>query len=194
MAKRALDIAVSAAVLVLFSPVLLLIAIAIVADSGLPVFYSQDRVGHNFHRFRIFKFRSMRSSLDGPKITVAGDARVTPVGRILRFTKLDELPQFWNVLRGEMSLVGPRPEVSEYVELFRERYGTVLSVKPGITDLASLQYRDEERVLARSIDPRLEYIRTILPAKLDLAEDYVRRQSTWLDIKIMVRTILALVG
>ena len=188
MAKRALDIVVSSAVLLLLSPLLLLIAIAVIADSGLPVFYWQDRIGRDFRRFRIVKFRSMRTGPAGPKITVAGDSRVTRAGRILRATKLDELPQFWNVLRGEMSLVGPRPEVPEYVELFRERYRSVLSIRPGITDLASVEFRDEEELLARAADPYREYIDNVLPAKLDLADKYVKQSSFALDLSIMCRT------
>ena len=136
----------------------------------------------------------MRSGASGPSVTVGGDSRVTRVGAVLRAAKLDELPQFWNVLRGDMSLVGPRPEVPEYVELYRERYSKVLSVRPGITDLASLVYRSEEGILAAQADPEKHYREVVLPAKLKLAEDYMARQSLALDTAILFRTLLAVLG
>lgn len=186
--KRALDIVLSFLVLVALSPLLLLIALAVVIDSGLPVFYRQERVGREFGRFFIWKFRSMRASGAGPRITVAGDARVTRVGRFLRATKLDELPQFWNVLRGDMSLVGPRPEVEEYVKLFEEQFRRILVVRPGITDLASITFRNEEAVLAASADPQGCYRREILPAKLALAEEYVAKRTLAMDLRILAQT------
>jgi lipopolysaccharide/colanic/teichoic acid biosynthesis glycosyltransferase len=127
-------------------------------------------------------------------VTVGGDSRVTRVGAVLRSAKLDELPQFWNVLRGDMSLVGPRPEVPEYVELYHERYSRVLAARPGITDLASLVYRREEKILAAQADPEKHYREVVLPAKLELAEDYMARQSLALDTAILFRTLLAVVG
>jgi lipopolysaccharide/colanic/teichoic acid biosynthesis glycosyltransferase len=145
-------------------------------------------VGRRFGRFSIWKFRSMRASNGGPRITAAGDERVTRVGRVLRATKLDELPQFWNVLRGEMSLVGPRPEVEEYVRVYEERFRRILEVRPGITDLASIAFRDEEAVLAASADPQGCYVREILPAKLALAEEYVAKRTLGLDFLILART------
>jgi len=126
-------------------------------------------------------------------VTVAGDARVTRVGKFLRFAKLDELPQFWNVVCGDMSLVGPRPEVPEYVDLYRERYRTVLTVRPGITDLASLHFRKEEETLAGAAEPFREYAERILPAKLDLAEEYVKRHTILGDISILFRTATTIV-
>jgi lipopolysaccharide/colanic/teichoic acid biosynthesis glycosyltransferase len=131
----------------------------------------------------------MRPDGVGPSITVSGDKRVTRVGRYLRASKLDEFPQLWNVLIGEMSLVGPRPEVPEYVELFRLRYEHILSVRPGITDLASIRFRGEERILAASQDPLQEYVKAILPQKLTLAEEYIRRRSVWLDLWILLKTV-----
>jgi lipopolysaccharide/colanic/teichoic acid biosynthesis glycosyltransferase len=189
MLKRAIDIAVAAVLLVLLSPVFVAIAFAIWWDSGKPVLFSQVRVGRRFRSFRIYKFRSMRAASAGPAITAATDARITRVGRLLRTTKLDELPQLWNVLKGDMSLVGPRPEIPRYVEQFRPRYEAILSVRPGITDLASLEFRDEEQVLARASDPLLEYAGVVLPAKLDLAEQYVQRRSFALDFSILWRTL-----
>jgi lipopolysaccharide/colanic/teichoic acid biosynthesis glycosyltransferase len=190
--KRLFDIVVSAAALVVLSPLLLLLSAAIVLDSGFPVFFAQQRVGRNFRRFRLWKFRSMRSSSSGPSITIAGDARITRLGRLLRNAKLDEIPQFWNVLRGEMSLVGPRPEVSEYVDAYRERYQNILAVRPGITDLASICFRNEEAILAGSPDPLRDYRERILPIKLDLADKYVQSRSILGDLSILVRTAIAI--
>jgi lipopolysaccharide/colanic/teichoic acid biosynthesis glycosyltransferase len=189
--KRAIDIAASLSALVVLSPLFVLIAVVIILDSGFPVLYLQERVGRGFRRFRIWKFRSMRANHSGPKITVGGDSRVTRVGGILRATKCDELPQFWNVIAGDMSLVGPRPEIPEYVEMYRARYEKVLTVRPGITDLASMCFRDEERVLAKVANPMEHYAREILPRKLDLAEEYVRRRSLSLDFSILLRTVAA---
>ncbi len=186
--KRLVDIAVSAILLLLLSPVFLLLAIAIVIDSGLPVFFSQIRVGRDFEPFRICKFRSMQKTVKGSAITSGGDLRITRAGRFLRRAKLDELPQLWNVLKGDMSLVGPRPEIPEYVELFRVRYETLLRLRPGITDTASLQFRDEESLLAASADPLTLYRDQILPAKLDLAEKYAANRSLWLDLTILAQT------
>jgi lipopolysaccharide/colanic/teichoic acid biosynthesis glycosyltransferase len=189
--KRAFDIAASAAGLVLLLPVLAALAALVWIDSGRPVFFGHERIGRNFHRFRLWKFRSMRASDAGPQITVGGDCRVTSVGRFLRLSKLDELPQLWNVLRGDMSLVGPRPEVGSYVDLYRERYAAILSVRPGITDLASLEYRHEETILSAQPDPERHYREVVLPAKLNLADEYIGRQSLALDLRILLRTVVA---
>ena len=188
--KRAIDLAASAAVLALFAPLFALIALAVWLDSGLPVFYTQLRVGRNFRRFRIWKFRTMHANGSVPPITVAEDRRVTSLGKFLRATKLDELPQFWNVLRADMSLVGPRPELPEYVELFRHRYQRILTVRPGITDLASIRFRNEEALLAGASDPLEEYVSRTLPAKLDLAEEYLRKRSLRLDLSILLQTLV----
>ena len=189
--KRLIDIVASALGLLLLAPLLLLVAVAIYLGSGRPILYSQDRVGRAFRRFRIWKFRSMRPHPEGSPITISGDKRVTRIGRLLRATKLDELPQLWNVLRGDMSLVGPRPELPEYVDLYRERYEKILTVRPGITDLASVLFRSEEDTLASSPDPLADYVNRVLPAKLELAEEYVRMQSLLLDFSILGRTMLA---
>jgi lipopolysaccharide/colanic/teichoic acid biosynthesis glycosyltransferase len=191
--KRVIDIAGSLSALVMGLPFLIVIAAAVAVDSGFPVLYRQRRVGQGFRQFQLLKFRSMVASSCGLRITVAGDSRVTRVGRFLRATKLDELPQFWNVLCGDMSLVGPRPEVPEFVDLFRERYRTVLTVRPGITDLASIHFRNEEQVLSRSADPLREYAERVLPAKLDLAEEYASTHTVFGDICILFRTAIAIV-
>jgi lipopolysaccharide/colanic/teichoic acid biosynthesis glycosyltransferase len=190
--KRLLDILASAAGLLVLSPLFLCVAAAIFLDSGLPVLYSQQRVGRGFKQFRLFKFRSMRVQSSGPAVTVAGDTRVTRIGKVLRSAKIDELPQFWNVLCGEMSLVGPRPEVPEYVEFYKDRYRSILSVRPGITDLASIHFRNEEAILAASNDPLRDYRERVLPIKLDLADEYIRTQTTFGDVSLIVRTAIAL--
>lgn len=176
--------------LVVLSPLLLLLSVAIIIDSGFPVFFSQVRVGRGFRKFRLTKFRTMRTGLSGSLITVAGDSRITRLGRLLRNAKLDEVPQFWNVLRGDMSVVGPRPEVPEYVELYRERYRRILAVRPGITDLASIQFRNEEAVLAMSRDPLRDYRERVLPMKLDLADRYLQTRSVCGDFAIIARTAI----
>jgi lipopolysaccharide/colanic/teichoic acid biosynthesis glycosyltransferase len=191
--KRVLDVVVSAVALLLGLPLMGLVAAAIVIDSGRPVFFRQLRMGRNCVPFRLLKFRSMLPSHSGPLVTVAGDSRVTRVGRWLRRTKLDEWPQFLNVLVGEMSLVGPRPEVPEYFRVYEERYRRILTIRPGITDLASIRYRNEEEILAASEDPREAYVNTILPAKLSLGEEYLETLSVWLDFKILFQTLWAIV-
>ena len=188
--KRAIDLLLSAIILLLMSPVMAIAALSILFESGRPVLFSQVRVGRQFRKFRILKFRTMAVQNHGPAVTVAGDPRITKVGAVLRKTKLDELPQFWNVIRGDMSIVGPRPEVPEYVELFRQRYQQVLTVRPGITDIASIYYRDEEKVLSQRSDPLVEYRERVLPAKLDLAERYIRERSAWGDLRIIGQTAL----
>ena len=192
--KRCVDLSVSLLVLLLLGPLMGAIALAVRLDSGAPIFFRQRRVGLGFQPFEILKFRTMRARSGGPSVTVAGDDRITRVGRFLRITKLDELPQFWNVLRGEMSLVGPRPEVPLYVEMFRERYSSILTVRPGITDLASIEFRNEEQVLAQSPDPLREYRERVLPTKLALAEEYVRTRCLLLDASILLRTVAAIVS
>lgn len=189
--KRSLDVAFSFLALLLASPIFLIAALAVWLDSGLPILFRQERVGLGFERFHVLKFRTMSNEGSGPMVTVRGDRRVTRVGRILRLTKVDELPQFWNVLRGDMSVVGPRPEVPRYVELFKERYKTILSIRPGITDFASIVYRDEESVLARSEDPVRAYTDQVLPRKLDLADKYVREGNILIDLYLIASTAIA---
>jgi lipopolysaccharide/colanic/teichoic acid biosynthesis glycosyltransferase len=193
--KRLFDLTVSAAGLLILSPVLLLVALLIKLDSQGPVFFRQERIGRNFRPFSIYKFRTM--VVDAPQrgaaITAGGDPRITRFGRLLRKSKIDELPQLINVLRGEMSLVGPRPEVPKYVELFRQEYDDILRVRPGITDLASLKYRDEAAVLAAAQNPEQEYVARILPEKIQLAKQYIRNASFLFDLKLILRTLLKVV-
>jgi lipopolysaccharide/colanic/teichoic acid biosynthesis glycosyltransferase len=190
--KRLFDVVVSASALLLLSPLLAAVALAVAIDSGRPVCFTQERVGRRFRRFRMWKFRTMSAGVAGPPITLAGDPRITRAGRFPRASKLDELPQLWNVLRGDMSLVGPRPELPRYVEMFRERYVPLLELRPGMTDTASIRYRDEERVLAAAADPLAEYAERVLPNKIALAEEYVRTRSFTRDLGILLRTLRAI--
>lgn len=192
MLKRALDAGVAAVALVLLSPVLLLVAAWIKLDSPGPVFFRQERVGLNGRTFRIFKFRTMAAvqPAGGLQITSSQDARITRAGAVLRSTKLDELPQLIDVLRGTMSLVGPRPEVPRYVaEYPEERRKLLLSVRPGITDFASLRFRNEGDLLARAEDPEREYLEVILPEKLRVAGNYVEHASMSADMRALGLTL-----
>lgn len=195
MVKRLFDLLIVVPSIVLLAPLFVLIAIWIKLDSRGPVLFRQKRVGRQGRLFEILKFRTMVTDAEtqGPKITVAGDARITRSGRWLRRTKLDELPQLLNVAKGEMSLVGPRPEVPEYVQLYPEGIkDKILSVRPGITDLASIEYRNESDILARSSDPRRAYIEEVMPRKLDFYVQYVDQRSIWLDLKVIWQTFMAL--
>ena len=188
--KRLFDIAASGIGLLLLAPLLLGIAVWIKRDSPGPVFFRQERIGRHGQPFRIYKFRSMRQNNAGLQITVGEDARITRSGRFIRAYKIDELPQLINVLLGDMSLVGPRPEVPRYVALYpADVRAEVLSVRPGITDLASVQYRSESTLLAQSSNPEQTYVDTILPAKLALCRQYVRERSFWLDLRIIGMTL-----
>ena len=194
-AKRAMDIVVSAAALCVLWPVLALIALAIVVDDPGPVFYRQVRVGRGGRTFRIFKFRTMVVDADrkGLSITVGRDSRITRVGAFLRRTKLDELAQLLNVLCGQMSFVGPRPEVPRYVELYTPYQRQVLLVRPGITDYASIAYRNENDLLAGADDPERLYIETIMPDKIELNMKYLREISPLTDVRLILRTVLAVI-
>ena len=197
MAKRLFDIAFALLALLLLGPLLLAVALWVRLDSPGPVFFRQQRVGRSGQLFDIYKFRTMQTGAEamGPQITVGEDARITRAGVWLRRAKVDELPQFLNVLRGDMSVVGPRPEVPRYVAQYpADVRETVLSVRPGITDLASIEFRDESALLARSSDPERTYVEQILPAKLRHAQEYVRTRSLWLDLRIIARTVLAVLG
>ena len=193
--KRCIDLVVAIVLLLVLSPVLAVAAIAVKCSGSGPVFFRQTRVGRAGKPFEILKFRTMRTSRSpGPLITGAGDPRVTRVGRVLRRWKVDELPQLVNVLRGEMSFVGPRPEVPRYVNMFAEQYRELLAVRPGITDIASMAFRDEETLLGRSSNPEDLYVREILPRKLALSHAYVRRRSFGLDLRLIARTVAAILG
>jgi lipopolysaccharide/colanic/teichoic acid biosynthesis glycosyltransferase len=192
MAKRLFDLAFAALALLALSPLLLALAAWVRLDSPGGVFFRQTRVGRAGRLFRIYKFRTMRTGAEatGPAITVGADARITRAGHWLRRTKLDELPQFINVLLGDMSIVGPRPEVPRYVAVYTaELRDTVLSVRPGITDLASIEFRDESTLLGQSSDPERTYVEQILPIKLEHAARYARGHTLWGDIKIIGRTV-----
>ncbi len=191
--KRAADVALSLAGLAVLSPVLLVCAAAIKLDSPGPVFYRQVRVGRGGRAFRIFKLRTMTDGADrrGPEITVGGDARITRVGAVLRKYKLDELAQLINVLLGDMSFVGPRPEVPRYVSLYSAEQRKVLLVRPGITDIASIAYRNENGLLAGSDDPERAYVETVMPAKLELNRQYIESFSLAGDVRLIFRTIFA---
>lgn len=190
--KRVFDITFSILGLFVTLPLLLLIAILIKIDSYGPVFFQQERIGKNFQPFKILKFRTMGHGPDdtnSPLITVRDDTRITRVGRFLRNSKFDELPQLINVLKGEMSFVGPRPEVRKYVELFEPSYRKLLTLRPGITDPATLKFRAEERLLSNSTNWKDDYIQTVLPAKIELSSEYVDNHTFWKDIKLIVRTL-----
>jgi lipopolysaccharide/colanic/teichoic acid biosynthesis glycosyltransferase len=195
MSKRLFDIVVSLAALLLLALPMLAVAAWIKLDSPGPVFFRQQRVGRHGVPFAIHKFRTMRHGAGGPALTVGDDARITRAGRWLRRTRLDELPQLLDVLAGDMSLVGPRPEVPRYVALYppglRER---ALAVRPGLTDPASLAYIDEAALLAAAADPEREYVERILPAKLQAAAAYAERATLASDIAVLARTARALLG
>jgi lipopolysaccharide/colanic/teichoic acid biosynthesis glycosyltransferase len=193
MAKRALDLLISILGLLLLSPLLLLLALWIKLDSRGPVLYRGKRVGKDGRPFVMYKFRTMvlEAERTGPAVTYKDDPRITKAGRFLRRTKLDELPQFFNVLRGQMSLVGPRPEDPSYVAFYTPEQRLVLSVKPGITGRTQLQYRDEASLLdGEGVDE--EYVTRLMPQKLKLDLEYVRTRSLLLDLRILWRTMTTL--
>ncbi|MDX2222539.1 MAG: sugar transferase [Rhodospirillaceae bacterium] len=192
MAKRLVDLAVAVAALVVLSPVFVLIALWVKADSPGTALFVQERIGRHGVPFKLFKFRTMHVNAGGPAVTVGGDSRVTAAGCILRRWKLDELPQLFNVLRGEMSLVGPRPEVARYVDLWdAAARAEILAARPGLTDPASIKYRDEEAMLAAHADPERAYREIVLPDKVRLYRDYVRTQTFLGDLKLLVATVAA---
>ena len=192
MARRLTDIVLALIGLAVTAPVLVAIAAAVRLRDGAPVIYRARRVGHHGREFQLFKFRTM-VPVGGSSVTVWADPRVTPLGRRLRRLKLDELPQLFNVLRGEMSIVGPRPEDPSYVALYTDEQRRVLSVKPGITGVAALEYADEESLL-RGEDWESTYRLTIMPAKLQLELDYLARRSARTDARLILRTAAVIVG
>jgi len=191
--KRAFDLLVSLIGLFILSLLFVIVAIVIKIDTNGPIFYKQVRVGRFGKSFKIIKFRTMITEADkkGMQITVGGDARITKAGKLLRRSKIDELPQLINIVTGNMSFVGPRPEVPKYVGLYNESQKQVLLVRPGITDPASIKYRNENDILARSSDPERTYIEEIMPAKLDLNLQYIRKFSLINDISVIFKTIHA---
>jgi lipopolysaccharide/colanic/teichoic acid biosynthesis glycosyltransferase len=196
MIKRLFDILFSILVLLLFLPFGLIISTLIIFSSPGGIFYRQERIGKNGKPFRIFKFRSMRNDSDKKgKLTVGmRDPRITPIGYFIRKYKLDEFPQFINVLKGEMSIVGPRPEVQEYVQLYTKEQRKVLDVKPGITDYASLYYFKENELLAQATDPQKTYIEEIMPAKIKLNEKYLANPTLFHDLKIIFKTFMKILS
>lgn len=192
--KRLLDILSSALVLLLLLPFWLIIAMAIVLESRGGVFYRQIRVGKDNKDFYLYKFRTMRTGSDQKGLLTVGerDSRITRVGYFLRKYKIDEFPQLLNVLKGDMSIVGPRPEVRKYVDMYTPEQMRVLSVRPGLTDLASIQYVHENELLAASEDPEKTYIEEVMPAKLALNLQYIDSQSVLGDIKLICKTFAAI--
>lgn len=191
--KRLFDMVCAALGLLVLSPVLLLCALLVGLTSPGGVLFRQERVGKDGVPFTIYKFRSMRKDNAGLKISTSGDSRITPVGRVLRKAKLDELPQLWNVLKGDMSFVGPRPEVREYTDLYTPEQRQVLLVRPGITGLASIRYRNENDLLSASTDPNRTYIEEVMPAKLALDLEYIPRACVSYDVRLILETLVTVV-
>ncbi len=193
--KRSFDLACAVGGIIVLFPLLALLWLLVIAESGLPGLFRQRRVGLGGRDFILFKFRSMtiRRGSEQGTFDAGSAARVTRVGQFMRKTKLDELPQLWNVLVGNMSLVGPRPEVRKWVEAYPDRWAKVLTVRPGITDPAAIEFRNEEELLASVPDPEAYYRDIILPRKLDLYEKYVASRSFWGDIRILNGTFAVIV-
>lgn len=193
--KRIFDIIFSLIILLFFLPIGIILSLIIATTSRGGVFYKQERIGRYGVPFKLFKFRSMSIGSDKKGTLTVGmrDSRITPIGVFIRKYKLDEFPQFINVLRGEMSIVGPRPEVSEFVELYTEEQRKILNVKPGVTDLASLEYFEENALLAKSDNPRQTYIDEIMPAKIELNKTYLQNPTLLNDLTIMWKTFKRIV-
>ncbi len=192
--KRIFDVLVSFLILVVFLPFGIIISLLILFSSKGGVFYIQERIGKNGQPFGLFKFRTMKTNADKEgRLTVGKDNRITSIGHFLRKYKLDEFPQFLNVFFGQMSIVGPRPEVKEFVDLYSEIQLDILKVKPGITDLASLEYFEENRILGEAKDPHKAYIEEIMPAKIELNKKYLESPTIGNDVKIMWRTFLRII-
>ncbi|MDD5015726.1 MAG: sugar transferase [Atribacterota bacterium] len=194
--KRLFDLFCSLVCLCVFSPLLIIITLLIKLEDHGPVFYRGVRVGLGRQFFRIFKFRTMVVNAEklGGLSTADDDPRITKIGKFIRKFKLDELPQLINVLKGEMSFVGPRPEVQHYVNMFTEEEKVILSVRPGITDWASLWNSDEGAILKGSMDPDKDYMEKIRPEKIRLQLKYVRERSFWIDLKIIFQTLWTVIG
>lgn len=194
--KRIFDIIVSLIGLIALLPFFLIIAFAIKVDSTGPIFFKQVRISKNGKEFEIYKFRTMIQDAEskGMQITVGKDSRITKVGKFLRKSKIDELPQLINVLKGDMSFVGPRPEVPKYVALYDKDQRNILKVRPGITDIASIEYRDESSILAKSMDPEKTYIEEIMPKKIELNLIYIRNISVLYDVVLICKTIVKVIG
>jgi lipopolysaccharide/colanic/teichoic acid biosynthesis glycosyltransferase len=194
--KRLMDVVLSSVLLILVFPIAFIIGITILIESSGGVFFTQTRVGLNRINFRLYKFRTMKplSEQHGQLTVGASDSRITRTGKWLRRFKLDELPQLINVLKGDMSLVGPRPEVPKYVDLYTAEQLKVLSIKPGITDYASIKYFDENELLGKAQNPEQTYIHQIMPEKLAINVQYIHHRTLWMDFRIMVATALRIIG
>ncbi|MBI5740372.1 MAG: sugar transferase [Nitrospirae bacterium] len=194
--KRTFDFVSGLLGVILLAPLFLMIPLLIIICDGGPVFFRQRRVGKGFEPFMLLKFRTMINDAPqkGISVTAGGDPRITAVGRALRKTKLDELPQLWNVLKGEMSIVGPRPEVPGYVESFKEDYEEILKIRPGITDYAAIEFRNEEETLGRYESPEEGYLNDVLPEKIRLYKKYIRDIGPGNDLRLIWLTLLRLAG
>lgn len=190
--KRLFDVFFSALGIIICIPFFIIAAILVKLDSSGPILFTQERIGKEFKPFKIYKYRTMKKvgEQDGPKITITGDNRITGIGRLLRKYKIDELPQLFNVLKGDMSFVGPRPEISEYVNLFKTAYEKLLSIRPGITDPASICYSNEEILLSGSDNWEENYRKIVLPEKIKLSLHYVDNHNIITDLRLIVKTIL----
>lgn len=190
--KRSFDFILSLLGIIILSPIFIIVSIIIKIDSSGPILFLQKRVGKNGEEFNIYKFRTMVNNAEklGKQITVGKDNRITKSGRFLRKFKIDELPQLFNVLNGDMSLVGPRPEVPKYVALYNEQQKKVLEVRPGITDLASLRYKDENDILGKVDNPEEYYINVIMRDKLNLNLEYIEKSNIFFDIYLILKTII----
>jgi len=196
MLKRLFDFIITFFAIIFLSPLILIIGFLIVIDSKGGIFYSQKRVGKNNLDFNLHKFRTMKTDSDKSGLLTVGakDNRITKIGYYLRKFKIDELPQLFNVLKGDMSLVGPRPEVRKYVEIYNQSQMKVLTVKPGITDYASISYIDENTILGKSENPEKTYIEEIMPHKLELNLQYISEMSFFTDLKIIFKTIFKILS
>lgn len=197
IAKRTFDLFFSLIGIIITIPILILVSIMIKLTSKGPIIFKQERVGKNKKIFYIYKFRTMTDCDDRAsdrQVTVINDQRITRIGRILRKYKIDELPQLYNVLKGDMSFVGPRPEVKKYVKFYEEEYDEILKIKPGITDLASIEYIDENTIISKYIDPEKIYIEEVLPKKLMLNKRYIEEMSIKNDILLILKTIKKIIN
>lgn len=195
MTKRTFDILLSAIGLIILLPIAIPIALIILIDDRGPVFFRQKRIGLNLQPFTLYKFRSMtvnKSSSNGG-FDAGNQSRVTRIGRVLRKTKLDELPQLMNVLKGDMSLVGPRPEVKKWVDAYPKQWAFVLTVRPGITDNAAILFRNEEDILVQAANPEMHYKEIILPQKLNIYSEYINNHSFTGDLEIIIKTIYSII-
>ncbi len=193
LAKRIFDLVASALALIMLSPLMCVLTLGVRLDSPGPAIFRHRRVGRFGRPFDVLKFRTMQNKpvVNGLQVTAANDARITRIGKVLRRTKLDELPQLINVLAGQMSLVGPRPEVPQFVAMYTEEARReIFAVRPGLTDPASIEFRNEQELLASAADPEWTYINEIMPSKIALYRQYVREQNLLLDLKILIRTVM----